>query len=181
MAESVPGRPRRVVRLGALDPLAGLGIDGELDPATVREVVRICGRTDHARALPVVRELVQRLDGDVAVKGLTLDLGRRARRLLVAVRSAGGDAVFLDGAARLVPGVPTRLGPEVGRVLRRRKPQDVAAWAAAAAAAGSTAEDLVLALGALVESLIDDLALALGVERAAVETATWVGSSTAAD
>jgi hypothetical protein len=91
----------------------------------------------------------------------------------MAIWSAGGDAVFLDGAARLVPGVPAPLGPEIGKVLRRRKPQDVSAWAAAASAARTTSEDVVLALGALVESLIDDLALALRVERATVEMATW--------
>jgi hypothetical protein len=167
-----------VVRAGALDPFAELGTDAELDPATVREIVRICGRTDRARALPIVRELVQRFDREGAdLDALTLDLGRRARRLLVAVWAAGGDAVFLDGAARLVPGVPPRLGPEIGKVLRRRKPQDIAAWAAATGASGSTAEDLVLALGALVESLVDDLALALRVERATVEAATWSGGS----
>jgi len=91
----------------------------------------------------------------------------------VAVWAAGGDAVFLDGAARLVPGVPAPLGPEIGKVLRRRKPQGLSAWAAAADAARSTSEDVVLALGALVESLVDDLALAMRVERATVETATW--------
>jgi hypothetical protein len=171
------------VRPGSLDPLdllGGLDTDAEVDPAIVREIVRICGRTDRAHALPVVRALVRRLDrpGDAGLDAVTFDLGRRARRLVVAVWSAGGDAVFLDGAARLVPGVPAPLGPEIGKVLRRRKPQDLPAWAAAAGAARSTSEDVVLALGALVESLIDDLALALGVERTTVETATWVAKST---
>ena len=181
MVESAPGRPRRSVRPGSLDPLgplgplAELGTDAELDPAVVREIVRICGRTDRAHALPVVRALAQRLDGPggAGLDAVTLDLGRRARRLVVAVWAAGGDAVFLDGAARLVPGVPAPLGPEIGKVLRRRKPQELSAWSAAAGAARSTSEDVVLALGALVESLVDDLALALHVERATVETATW--------
>jgi hypothetical protein len=181
MVESAHGRPRRSVRPGSLDPLgslgslAELGTDAEVDPAVVQEIVRICGRTDRAHALPVVRALVQRLDrpGGAGLDAVTLDLGRRARRLVVAVWAAGGDTVFLDGAARLVPGVPAPLGPEIGKVLRRRKPQDLSAWAAAAGAARSTSEDVVLALGALVESLVDDLALALRVERATVETATW--------
>ncbi|HEY5876206.1 MAG TPA: hypothetical protein VIT64_12940 [Ilumatobacteraceae bacterium] len=181
MVESAPGRPRRSVRpgslgpLGPLGPLAELGTDAVVDPAVVQEVVRICGRTDRAHALPVVRALVQRLDrpGDAGLDDVTLDLGRRARRLVVAVWAAGGEAVFLDGAARLVPGVPAPLGPEIGKVLRRRKPQELSAWAAAAGAARSTSEDVVLALGALVESLVDDLALALRVERATVEAATW--------
>ena len=182
MVESAHGRPRRSVRAGSLDPLdllAGLGTDAEVDPAIVREIVRICGRTDRAHALPVVRALAQRLDAQhgAGIDAVTLNLGRRARRLVVAVWSAGGDAVFLDGAARLVPGVPAPLGPEIGKVLRRRKPQDLSAWAAAAGATRSSSEDVVLALGALVESLVDDLALALGVERTTVETAAWVGMS----
>ena len=185
MVESARGRPRRSVRAGPVDPLdpvdtlAELGTDAEVDPAVVREIVRICGRTNRAQALAPVRALVHRLDeeGVTGLDAVTLDLGRRARRLVVAVWSAGGDAVFLDGAARLVPGVPAALGPEIGKLLRRRKPQDLPAWAAAAGAARSTSEDVVLALGALVESLVDDLALAMRVERATVETAAWVGRS----
>src|SRR5512134_133702 len=143
MVESARGRPRRSVRAGSvdpIDPLAELGTDAQVDPAVVREIVRICGRTDRAHALPLVRAQVQRLDGEgvIDLDAVTLDLGRRARRLVVAVWSAGGDAVFLDGSARLVPGVPAPLGPEIGKVLRRRKPQDLPAWAAAASAARST-------------------------------------------
>ncbi|MGD9705629.1 MAG: hypothetical protein AB7Q42_16320 [Acidimicrobiia bacterium] len=179
MAESVPGRPRRSVRPGSLDPLAGLGGDGgdgDLDPAVVREIVGICGRTDRARALPLVLALVRSLDG-AELDAVAVDLGRRARRLVVAVWAAGGEAVFLDGAARLVPGLPAALGPEIGRLLRRRKEQRDDAWHAAAVAAGATTEDLALALGALVESLVDDLALALAVERDVVGVALWGGAT----
>lgn len=161
------------MRPGSVDPLTSIGTAvGEPDPSVVRSIVEVCGRTDRARAVPRIRVLAARLpapEGDQ----LAVHLGRRARRLVVAVWAAGGEPVFLDGAARLVGGVPPALGPEVGAVLRRRRDQPLAAWIAAAGAVGSELDDVVVVLGALVESLIDDLAAALGVERTVVEEATW--------
>lgn len=162
-----------MVTAGSLDPLAAVATAaGDPEPTVVRAVVEVCGRTDHARAAPRVRDLTAGAPG-LEPAPLAEHLGRRARRLVVAVWAAGGEPVFLDGAARLVPGVPPELGPAVGAVLRRRREQPAAAWVEAAAVARAELDDVVLVLGALVESLIDDLAGALGAGREVVEAAVW--------
>lgn len=156
-----------------VDPLGQIGPDGSaIDQRVLRSIVELCGRTDRARALPRLHALSAGVPAP-ATELLAAVLGVRARRLVVAVWTAGADPVFLDGAARLVPGTPTDLGPAVGRVLRRRREQGVEAWVGVAQAAGCELEEVVLVLGALVESLIDDLSGALDVERAVVERAMW--------
>jgi hypothetical protein len=173
-------RPRRPSRYDSIDPMASVATKpGEPDPALVRAIVQVCGRTDRARAVPFI---TARLDpaSDLALDELVEHLSGRARRLLVAVWAAGGDPTFLDGAARLVPGVPPVLGPEIGRILRRRSEQPVSTWRDAAQSVGGGLEDVAVSLGALVESLIDDLALALQIDRADVESAVWAPAAPAA-
>lgn len=173
MSEGAPPRARRTVAPGSTDPLADVGTEpGDPDATVVRRIVEICGRTDKARALERTAPLLAEL-APLAAADLAVHLGRRARRLVVAVWAAGGDPVFIDGAGRLVTGVPPDLGPAVGQVLRRRVMQGAEAWLAVAGSAGADADDLVVALGALVESLVDDLAGALDAPRHEVEDAVW--------
>src|SRR5262245_9500157 len=132
MSEGAPPRARRTIAPGSADPLAGVGTEpGDPDAAVVRRIVEICGRTDKVRALertgPLLAALAPPTPADIAGH-----LGRRARRLVVAVWAAGGDPVFIDGAGRLVTGVPPDLGPAVGQVLRRRVAQGAEAWFTAA-------------------------------------------------
>ena len=178
MSDDALPRARRTVATGSAEPLAEVGTEpGDPDPSVVRGIVEICGRTDRSRALDRIgplRDELSPLDAD----DLVAHLGRRARRLVVAVWAAGGDPVFIDGAGRLVSGVPPDLGPAVGQLLRRRVAQGADAWRSAAASAGADADDLVVALGALVESLVDDLAAALDAPRQEVECAVWTSPPT---
>lgn len=143
--------------LGALRPPAD----------TVATVAAACAADDPAAAEAAVAA------HPGASADVLVDLGTRARVLVRAVRAAGAEPTFLDGAGRLVPGAPGALGPVIGRVLRRRRPQTAAAWREAAVECAATPGQLAAVLGVLIETLIDDLAAAADRPRADIATMVW--------